>query len=193
MTTAMPDLLTERLRIRPFRPDDLPAAHRILDLETKMGEYSLEQRAEFLRWADLNHRQLAALYQPPYGDRAIVLRDSGELVGSIGVVPMLLPFGLLPVFAQEVYPGQEQLSWPEIGLFWAVSSAHHGRGIATEAGRAVIDYLFSAVRVRRLVSTTEFDNLASQRVMVKLGMSLHRNPHPEPPYLQVAGLRINPG
>jgi hypothetical protein len=49
-----------------------------------------------LRWSVLNEAQLARLYQPPYGDRAVVLKSSQELIGACGFVPSFGPFGQLP-------------------------------------------------------------------------------------------------
>jgi RimJ/RimL family protein N-acetyltransferase len=40
----------------------------------------------------------------------------------------------------------------------------------------------------RIIATTEYDNLPSQAVMRKLGMALHRNQRPDPPWLQMVGL-----
>jgi RimJ/RimL family protein N-acetyltransferase len=43
-----------------------------------------------------------------------------------------------------------------------------------------------------VIATTRYDNLASQRVMERLGMRVERNPHPEPPWFQVVGTLDNP-
>ena len=81
----MPPLQTERLLIRPFVRADLDAIHQLLDVELGEGAGDAAQlaqaraaRAEWLAWSVLNYTALANLHQPPYGDRAIVLRASGE-------------------------------------------------------------------------------------------------------------------
>ena len=56
----------------------------------------------------------------------------------------------------------------EIG--WVISSGHQGRGYATEAARALIDFAFCTLRCHRLVATCQPENVASWRVMEKLGM-----------------------
>jgi ribosomal-protein-alanine N-acetyltransferase len=76
----------------------------------------------------------------------------------------------------------------EVGLYWAVAPRHQRRGYAAEAGRALADYALGQLGLWRIVATTDHDNLASQRVMQKLGMALHRNPGGEPPYFQVVGV-----
>ncbi len=48
-----------------------------------------------------------------------------------------------------------------------------GRGIASEAGAALVDYAFATVGLSRLVAVTYPDNRASQRVLDKLGFTRH--------------------
>ncbi len=45
---------------------------------------------------------------------------------------------------------------------------------------------------RRILAFTDYTNLASQAVMRKAGMTITRNPHPEPPWLQIASFILNP-
>jgi len=65
-------LETERLVIRRFALDDLDAIHAILN--EAFSEVPRTERQEWLEWTVRNDRALARLYQPPYGDRAIVLQ-----------------------------------------------------------------------------------------------------------------------
>src|SRR5262245_32113591 len=122
----MPVLETARLTIRPFVIEDLAAIHRILDVELAEADFgsegpgTLQQREEWLRWSILNYEQLARLYQPPYGDRAVVLRSTGELIGSCGCVPSFGPFAQLPG-----YPGAGSVrahNAPAFGLFYAIAA-----------------------------------------------------------------------
>ena len=165
-----PALTTARLQIREFEPDDLHAVHQLLGQD-------LVDRRRWLEWTTLAYEQLAKLNQPPYGDRAMVLRDSGQLVGACGFAPCLGPFD----------PG-DRLYRPEIGLFWTVSPAHQRQGYATEAGRALVRYAFDVLKLRRIIATTDYANAASISVMRKLGMRLERNPSSEPAWLQMLGV-----
>lgn len=186
MTTAMPVLETERLTIRPFGLDDLDDAHRILDLEAKMGEYTLEGRRQWLEWTVRNYEELAKMYQPPLGDRAIVLRAENRLIGAVGLVPALGPFGLLPSFQHRGKSTSRFTS--ELGLFWALGNDYRGKGYATEAARALIDYAFGTMNMARIVATTEHENKESQAVMRRLGMQIETNPHSDPPWFQIVGV-----
>ena len=190
----VPILETTRLVIRPFVMEDLPDVHRLLDIELHDADLhadkmeSMAERAAWLQWSVLNTVQLAKLYQPPYGDRAAVLKSSGQLVGACGFVPCLAPFGLLPGFGPADSSGRPDRYSPEFGLFYAISPAHRRQGYATEAAQALVDYAFRRLHLKRVVATTDYDNLGSLGVMRKLGMRIEKNPRPEPPWLQAVGV-----
>ena len=193
----MPVLVTERLRIRPFVMEDLEAVHRLLDVELQdvdLGADScgtLAEREQWLRWTVLNYGQLAKLRQPPYGDRAVVLAASGQLIGACGYVPCLNAFEQLPGFAVADTPQGPGRYSTELGLYYAISPAFRRQGYAVEAAQALLDYAFQSLRVRRVVATTTYNNLGSIGVMRRLGMRIERNPQPEPPWLQVVGVIDN--
>ena len=67
-----------------------------------------------------------------------------------------------------------------------------GFGYATEAANALITLGFGAMNLRRIVATTEHDNVPSQNVMRRLGMRLTRNPEHEPVWFQTIGVLDNP-
>lgn len=182
--TAMPELTTERLVVRPFGPADLDAFLGVFGLDAN-DTAALANARRFLVWSELNGAVLAELHQPPYGDRAVVLRATGEVVGAVGLVPCLAPFDRIPGLGAGESTGAFT---PEVGLFWATAPAHRGRGLATEAARAVAAYAFAALHLRRLVATTDGANLPSVAVMRRLGMRIERNPEPEPAWFQVVGV-----
>ena len=190
----MPPLETARLLIRPFVMEDLQEVYRLLDVELAEAHLgtdkyeTLSERTEWLQWAVINHTQLAKLYQPPYGDRAVVLKSTGQLMGACGFVPCLMPFEQLPGFSGHIEIQTEGLYSTEFGLFYAISPAHQKQGFATEAAQALIDYAFNELKLRRVIATTTYDNIGSQGVMRKLGMHIEKNPLPEPPWLQVVGV-----
>ncbi len=197
--TEMPPLETTRLRIRPFAMDDLADVYQLLDVDLAEADLgsdkreNLAERGEWLAWAALNYVQLAKLYQPPYGDRAVVLKSTGQLIGACGFVPCLMPFEQLPNFSYGEKPAGAGLTTTEFGLFYAISPTHQLHGYASEAAQALIDYAFHELRLKRVIATTTYDNAGSMGVMRRLGMRVARNPLPEPHYLQVAGVIENKG
>ena len=62
----------------------------------------------------------------------------------------------------------------EVRLGYRLSRAAWGKGYATEGSKALIRKGFSELDVRRVVATTYEDNVASRRVMEKVGMTLSR-------------------
>jgi hypothetical protein len=97
----------------PFVMEDFDDVHTLFDVELDAAALhvdkmqSLAERAEWLRWSALNHVQLAKLYQPPYGDRAVQLKVTGELIGACGYVPCLAPFEQIPYFGGARLGGSE--------------------------------------------------------------------------------------
>src|SRR4051812_40906233 len=92
----VPILETERLRIRPLAMEDLAAIHDVMarcfaaEAPTEAAATAaLERSREWLQWTVLNYEQLARLHQPPYGERAVVLKETSALVGAVGYVPCL--------------------------------------------------------------------------------------------------------
>jgi ribosomal-protein-alanine N-acetyltransferase len=178
---------TARLRIRAFELADAGTYSRLLDEAFGAGSYgSNDEKRVIFEYQVAAHAGMALLHQPPYGDRGIVLRDSGEIVGSVGFAPCLMPFGQLPSFEATRH------FTSEIGLFWALFPEHQGRGHATEAAAAMVAYGFDELRLRRIVATTEHDNTRSINVMRRLGMRLERNPQNEPHWFQTVGILDHP-
>jgi RimJ/RimL family protein N-acetyltransferase len=63
----------------------------------------------------------------------------------------------------------------EVEVGWAVASDRWGQGLATELGAASIRVAFDEHGLDDLVAFTLPDNIASRRVMEKLGMSFERD------------------
>ncbi len=193
----MPPLETARLLIRPFVIDDLDVIHRILDIEPHGVEFgtegvkSLGERKRWLQWTVLGYEEVARLRQPPYGDRAIVLKASHQLIGACGFVPCLSPFRQLPSLSRDGRTEPRGLASTEFGLFYAISRSHQRQRYATEAARAMVDYAFGVLRLARVVATTTRDNTSSIGVMRNIGMRIVENPYPDPPWLQVVGVIEN--
>jgi RimJ/RimL family protein N-acetyltransferase len=194
---GVPVLATERLRIRPLATDDLDAVQQLFAAIAGTDPNSdwamtRAQCQRWLEWTALSYGELARLHQPPYGDRAIVLQQSDQLIGVCGYVPCLNVFGRLPSLAGLGDRGGRGLNSTEFGLYWAIAPESQRHGYATEAARALIDYAFERLHLRRVVATTDHENAASIGVMRRLGMRIDRNPDVEPEWLQVVGVLSHP-
>lgn len=180
-------LETERLIIREYAQGDAEARMALMT-ECFESDYTLDQHQGWLDWTIASYREHGAMFQPPYGDYAVVLKSTGELIGSVGLVPQGIPWAVLPEFRAPNEPAHALVS-PEHGMFWATRSTHRGKGYAVEAARAFMnDFILGVLNAKQAVATTEHDNIASQRVMEKIGMTLYRNPGPDPFWFNVVGV-----
>lgn len=152
----MVTLTTERLILRPLTLDDTDA------LLAVWGD------AETMRFypAPLNREQMQerieaqiARYATGTGQLAVLLKDTGELIGGCG-----------PVW--HAVEGIEEL---EVG--YHLRRDHWGKGYAPEAARAVLDYAASALRKYDCISLIRTGNQASRRAAEKNGAVLEKIVH----------------
>ena len=136
---------TERLRIRPFRPDDWPAV-----LAYSADEATMLYLNEQVMTEERARAWTAEQAGPEARAVALVVKPDDVPVGH-------LVFHLW--FAPRTY---------EIG--WVVRPDVRGNGYTTEGARALIQYTFKTLRAHRVIATCQPENPASWRVMDKLGM-----------------------
>lgn len=190
----MKPIVTNRLIIREFRPSDLGEIYTILDVELKFidsleQDSSIAQRKKWLEWTIQSYEQNKMLLNPPYGDSAIVLKDSLKLIGTCGLVPVLAPLGLIPYYRYIADADEGDFNYPEVGLFFAVSSHYQCRGFAYEASKALIDVAFNKLKLKRIVGITHTHNNPSVAVLKRLGMRIEKVPDHK--WMQVVGILEN--
>lgn len=173
---TLPRLDGTYIHIRAFDSNDVSAVMQVFTFDTTEAH-------AWLAWNIANERQLAQLAQPPYGERAIVRNDSGIVVGAIGLVPCLDQFGKVGIGGHD-----DGTTHAEVGMFWHVLPEWRKQGVATAAATLLRDYACTLLGLRRIIATTEYDNIASQTVMRRIGMELRRNPSDTPAWLQVVGV-----
>ena len=166
----MKSIETDRLLIRPFTIDDLDDLHAIVDLDPKvqLAEHSssLREREEHLRYYIGGYR-----LNPGFGFRAVVLKETGRLIGRVGVSTYLASFIALEAEQDDPFNALEA------EIAWDLSSEHWGHGYATEAAGAMVKVAFEEMKLIRIVSVTDADNHRSISVMRKLGMRTEKNLH----------------
>jgi RimJ/RimL family protein N-acetyltransferase len=136
---------TERLLIRRFVTEDWEAVHAYTSDAGVMtyvgdGAETEEQAKAFV--AENAGDEARAL--------ALVLKEEDRLIGHMLFHPWFTP---------RVH---------EIG--WVLNPRYHGNGYATEAARALLRYGFETLKVHRMIATCQPENVASSRVMEKIGM-----------------------
>lgn len=141
---------TERLYLRRMNQEDFPALCRILQDEETMYAYEgAFTDEEVQEWLD---RQIARYEKWDFGLWAVVLKETGEVIGQCGLT-------------MQPWKDREVL---EIGyLFWR---ACWHQGYATEAAAACKEYAFETLGAEEVCSIIRDTNLASQRVAERNGM-----------------------
>ena len=183
MNRRIPTLETERLIIRELTMDDLESINNVLN-KSFGWEMPINERQRWLEWTVLGYEMFSMLGQPHYGERAIVLKETGDMIGAVGIVPYLDTFNKVSAFNRAPsFPATA-----EVGLFWAIDPVHQQHGYAPEAARAMMEYLFNHEKLGRIIATTGYENLPSQKVMEKLGMTIQRLDEPQPPDQFVVGV-----
>jgi RimJ/RimL family protein N-acetyltransferase len=150
-------LETERLVLRAWRDEDLPAFAAMNADPAVMRFMPTPLTVE--ESDALAARLRLFMDAEGWGLWATQLKASGAFLGFIGLAR--------PTFQAHFTP------CVEVG--WRLGAAHHGRGLASEGARAAVAYAFGPLGLGEVVSFTVPDNLPSRRVMEKLGMS--RDPH----------------
>ena len=145
-------LSTAHLMLRPFAPQDAASCLRNWAADEEIYRYlsaqpqTAEEVREWLSSADDAYADPRTYYW------AIEETRSGEVIGELFVDD----FGT-------------SSRWCE--LDWKVGTAFQGKGYATEAARAVLEYLIREVGFHRIEAKCCVENTASERVMQKLGMA----------------------
>lgn len=145
-----PILETERLRLRPFRAEDAQAVFDCWASDPEVAKYMfwISQRdvSETEEWLKT---ELSKLSSDTWFRWAVEDRLTAEL------------YGTALVYFEPAY-GEFEIGY---NLGWK----HWGRGYATEAMRAVVDFAKNTLKVRELVARCAKENPASENVMKKLG------------------------
>jgi ribosomal-protein-alanine N-acetyltransferase len=146
---------TERLLIRKWQmPRDMEDAFAIYgDAETMRfipcGALTREQTERLVL------RMIERDEQQGHGIWPVVHKEDQRVIGACGITPI---------------PGHE----PDIEIAWIYNKAYHGRGYATEAARAVMDFAFSELKITRLYALIDRLNGPSIAVANRLGMRYDR-------------------
>lgn len=163
--TAPPTILrTERLLLRPLRDSDLDAfAAMHADPQVVAHLHPPLTRAESEIVLERIRTNTA---RDGVGPFAVELR--GDVPSpSPSPSPAPSPFVGLVGLAR---PRIDMPLMPCVEIAWRLASAYWGRGYASEAARACLDFGFHHLELPEILAWTSRDNRASQRVMEKLGM-----------------------
>lgn len=142
---------TPRFFIRPFTLDDVEAMH-VLYSDPEVLRFIPAPVSEDMEMSQKRVQRLMD-YQKQYGFSfwAVVEKNSGLVIGDCGLMPM-------------------EGKGPDIEIGYHFRRDRWGMGCATEAAAACLNYGFEELKLPRIVAVTFPENMASRRVLTKIGM-----------------------
>lgn len=146
----IPTLETDRLILRKILPED----------EADMYEYSRNpETSKYLLWEPHSSREYTRAHirylqkeyqEASFFDWALILKENGKMIGTCGFT--------------EIY---EKKKTAEVG--YVIAPDFHRMGYAPEALARIMEYGFSVLKLKALSGRFMEDNLASQKVLMRLG------------------------
>jgi RimJ/RimL family protein N-acetyltransferase len=159
-------LETDRLIMRHLQMTDLEdlfALYRDPDIRRYFpeGTLTLEETRDELEWFLNGHPE-----HPQLGLWATIDKQTDQFIGRCGLLPWTI---------------EDQ---SEVEVAYLLSKASWGKGLATEAARAIASHGFEQLGLTRLICLIDQDNRASINVAEKIGMSFEKRINQEPaPFL----------
>jgi RimJ/RimL family protein N-acetyltransferase len=151
--TDLPELQTQRLRLRQWRAEDTEPFAR-MNRDPRVMEFfpsllSAQETERLIERIEQNFRDRG------FGLWALEVRGVAAFTGFVGlsVARFQAPFT------------------PCVEVGWRLSHEHWGRGYATEAASAALRFGFESCGLPEIVSFTASGNQRSRHVMEKLGMT----------------------
>ena len=147
-------LATERLILRPFTMEDQQALFTITN-EPNIFQYFPTKTAWDMEKVERSIKYQTAHWEKfGYGQLAVTLRDSLQLIGWCGL---------------EFLPdtNETEVGYLLSGEFW-------GKGYATEAAKVSVHFGLNEIGLKEIIGLTDPLNIASQRVLEKSGMAFTR-------------------
>ncbi len=148
---------TPRLLLREWRDEDLEP-FVLLNADERVCEF-LGKTLTPEETRAMVERNRTDFQQWGFGLWAVEVKHGPAFIGYIGLG--------IPSFQAHFTP------CIEIG--WRLAYAHWGKGYATEAARAVLNYAFTRLSIAEIVACTVPNNRRSRAVMEKIGMSRDHN------------------
>jgi ribosomal-protein-alanine N-acetyltransferase len=144
---------TNRLIIRPFIQSDLVECFELMQ-DKELFKYldwqvmSFEGfKGVFKWWIDLYETTYDGDFKYNF---AVFLKDTNKFIGWGG-------FGVIDCF------------YPEKEIYYLIGKEYWGKGYATETMTALIHYYFNTIGLKRIIALTKPENIASNRVIQKIG------------------------
>jgi RimJ/RimL family protein N-acetyltransferase len=156
MTAGMKILETDRLIFRRMQPGDLDYLYALY-CDPDVRKYipdaprTYEDAREELEWFMNGHPR-----HPELGLWATIYKETGIFIGRCGLLPWTIN------------------GRAEVEVAYLLAKEYWGRGLGTEAARAIAEYGFEQLQLSRLICLIDRDNQASIQVARNIGMTCER-------------------
>jgi RimJ/RimL family protein N-acetyltransferase len=146
----IPSIGTPRLLLREYTPDDLDERAQLFH-----GHPGTDEDRDWLAYH-------LCLYEcgDGLGYLAVILKESGAMTGEVG-----LEAHLNPLAEGSGAPWRRSV---DVELSYRFGQVYWGRGYATEACQALLNYAFEQLQVERVVAATDKDNARSLKLLRRL-------------------------
>jgi ribosomal-protein-alanine N-acetyltransferase len=148
---------TARLILRPFSMDDLDSLAEIFADPEVMRYVGKRRPATREETRTALESVMDHWNRSRFGVWATIDKSTGELAGFSGLCFL---------------DGTDEI---EVG--YRLGRAYWGAGLATEAGHASLRFGFEILELDRIVAVVDPENVASQRVVAKLGLTFEKDAH----------------
>ncbi|MHB8509594.1 MAG: GNAT family N-acetyltransferase [Candidatus Dormibacteria bacterium] len=149
-----PELRTDRLLLRRWRPEDLdPFA--VLNADPVVMEHFAAGVSTREKTADFMARIEQEFEDRGFGLWAVEVPGVAGFVGFVGL---------------HAVPFQAHFT-PAVEVGWRLAREHWHKGYATEAARAAVAFGYERAGLAEVLSFTNVANVRSQRVMERIGMT----------------------
>ncbi len=145
----IPTLETERLIFRAFKAEDTGGYHQCFadpEVMQYLGKGSTFNREETWKHIAffLGHWQLRG-----YGMWAVEHKTDHQFVGCIGF--------------------HQPLNWPGLEIGWLIRKEDWDKGYATEGAQMILDYGREQMKLKKIISLIQPQNIPSMKVAEKIG------------------------
>jgi len=144
-------IITPRLVLRPYTMDDIDSLFEVLSDKKTMSfwpePFTIEQTRQWIE------RAIGSYKLNRFGRMAILLKDSGSLIGDCGIM-------LADTDGKT-----------ENDLGYIIHSSHWKKGYGSEAAGACLDFGLNILGLSRLAANMDVNNIASIRTAEKIGMT----------------------
>jgi len=149
---VIPTIETLRLRLRPWRLEDL-SPFAALNADPAVMKYFTKplNRTETKSYIE---QLVAHFHQHGFGRWAVEVKDGGQFIGAVGLSVPPWPTSFTPC----------------VDVGWRLASDQWGRGYAGEAAQAALRHGFNVLGLPEIVSFTTEANERSRALMERLGM-----------------------